>query len=189
MISAIGPPVALDRASTVDHHLTELGLGDARHRSADGLHAQPVIGRDLERVVDVPAQLEHPQPVALEHRLLLLGRQPEGVHVGGLVGPESLAPGLGVERHAELVQRVALARSPTVEHVGPRYVVVLPGLGHYTIASHDLILAPGPTAVDIGGPIKSDIWLGRSPERQSAAASASILSPLVARQIPRGSAR
>src|SRR5215211_3106248 len=86
--------VALDRAAAADHHVAVLGFGHAGHAAG---------------------QRDAAVQVARQHRLLLLlGHRPL-VEVGALVGLEAGAVFGLHQRHAELVQRIALARLLGVE--------------------------------------------------------------------------
>src|SRR5699024_1649626 len=102
--------VAFGRAPALDHHVAVLLFGHAGHAAGHLLEALAVGGADLGHEVDVPAGGDAAVQVARQHRLLLfLGHRPL-VEIGALVG---LEPGavLGLhQRHAELVQPVALAR-------------------------------------------------------------------------------
>src|SRR5687768_10453168 len=122
-----GGTVALDAAAAGEHHPDVLLLADAGLLGGQLLEGQAVAGGELERVVDVAAQLEHAQPVSREHRLALLGRECEPVEVALLVGAKGLAVGLVAQRHAEHVEPVPLATAPAVEHERAGDVVVLAG--------------------------------------------------------------
>src|SRR5664279_1123954 len=107
--------VALDRTSAPDHHGAVLVLGHAGHAAGHLLEALAVGGADLGEEVDIAAEGDAAVQVARQHRLLLLlGHRPL-VEAGALVRLEALAVGRLHERHAELVQVVALPRLVRIE--------------------------------------------------------------------------
>jgi hypothetical protein len=110
--------VALDRAAAVDHHVAVLGLGHARHAARHLLEAQPVGGADLGEEVDVAAEADAFVEVAPHHRGLLVFRHRPLVEVGARVGVEALAVRGLHQRHAELVEPVALAGLVGIEDGG-----------------------------------------------------------------------
>src|SRR5690606_22415365 len=117
--------VALGAAAAGQPHLGELLCRHAGLLARQVLEGHAVAGRELVGVVHVPAHLEQPQPAALEHGTALLIVQREAVEVAGLVGLERRAVGGVVERHQELVERVAPAAAAAVEDDRPGDVVVV----------------------------------------------------------------
>ena len=113
--SSPSAPVAVGRAAAPDHHVAVFLFGHAGHAAGHLLEAPAVGGADLGQEIDVAAGGDAAIQVARQHRLLLLlGHRPL-VEVGALVGLEARAV-LGLhQRHAELVQPVALARLLGVE--------------------------------------------------------------------------
>src|SRR5262245_46287231 len=93
--SAIARPLALcvtavafDAAPAGEHHLDVVLFGDAGLLGGELLERHAIARRQLERVVDVPAQLEHPQPLTVQDRVPLLGAHRELVEVTRFVGAE-----------------------------------------------------------------------------------------------------
>src|SRR6185312_11709368 len=115
--------IALDRPPAVQHHLRILLLGEPGHGRGHELKGLPVGGEQLGQVVDVAAQLDHAAPVAIQDRLaLVIGHRPLA-QVLVLVGAELVAV-LGLhQRHAELVDVVALPRALRVEQGRARNVI------------------------------------------------------------------
>src|SRR5690606_143109 len=69
--------IALWPASARKHHLCVLLLAHPGHRRGRMLEAQAIGGKDLGEEVDVPAELDHPVVIPIQHRLLLfLGHWP-----------------------------------------------------------------------------------------------------------------
>src|SRR3954467_10661488 len=108
--SAMGLPPA------VAHHLDELLSAHPGHRGDDVGHLEPVHHADLVDEVDVPAELDHPEEVALADGDLLILGQPEALHERLGIRDERLAVGLLVECNREVVQRQPHSGVPAVEH-------------------------------------------------------------------------
>ena len=102
--------VALDRPAAGQHHR---GVGFLRHAGHAGGHvlkALAVGGADLGQKVNVAAGGDAAVQVAGQYALLLFFGHGPFIQVGPLVGLEAFAAGGLHQRHAELVQGVALAR-------------------------------------------------------------------------------
>src|SRR5664279_905139 len=116
--------VAFGGASARDHHLAVFVFAHAGHAAGHLLKALAVGRADLGEEVDVAAEGDTAVQVARQHRLLLLlGHRPL-VEAGALVRLEALAVGRLHERHAELVQVVALPRLVRIEDRRSRHVEI-----------------------------------------------------------------
>ena len=111
-VPLVAAAVPLGTATPVEHHLRKVLGGHAGLLTGQVLEGHPVAGGQLVRVVHVAAQLEEPQPLAAQHGLPLLAVHGEPVEVGAFVGAERLAVGGLVQRHQELVERVAPPATP-----------------------------------------------------------------------------
>src|SRR3954470_8885631 len=120
-----GGAVAVDTAASGEHHLDVLLFAHAGLLGGQLLERHAVTCSELERVVDVAAELEHVEPFALQHCLALFGRERELVEVALLVRSERLAVRLVPQGHAEHVEPVPLATAPAIEHERAGNVVVL----------------------------------------------------------------
>src|SRR5690349_20285785 len=109
------PAISLDRPTALDHHVAVFLLSHARHGARHLLEALAVGRADLGQEIDVAAELDATVEVARQDGLLLLLAHLPFVEIGALIGLEAGAV-LGLhQRHAELVQPVALARLIGVE--------------------------------------------------------------------------
>src|ERR1700683_2921370 len=133
--------IALRAAPSRHHHFRVGFLGHARHHARHVLKREAIAKRDFDRVVDIAADFQHAQPIALEHRAPLLGREREPIEIRGLIVLEALAVLRLVERHAEHVQVVADAPAVGVVDVGSGYVVVVMRLSHVVSKALDLSAA------------------------------------------------
>src|ERR1700691_4155267 len=122
--------VALHAASARQHHLRVGFLGHAGHHAGHILEGQPVAEGDLDGVVDISADLQHPQPIAFQHGAALFGAEREAIQVRGLVLLEALAILHLVERHAEHIQYVADAAALGIVDIGAGNVFIIAGYGH-----------------------------------------------------------
>src|SRR3954452_12435395 len=85
------------------HRREAVRLAHAGEYTTQVLHRPAVHHRQLVDVEDAAAEVDHRLPVALQHGALLLVGQAERAAVGGLVGQEPLAVGLGPQAHEQLV--------------------------------------------------------------------------------------
>src|SRR5229473_8082298 len=127
--------VALGAAPARQHHLCIRFLRNAGHHAGHILEGKAVAKRNLDGVVDVPADAQHSQPVALEHRAALLGIERKAIEIRRLVLLEALAILRFVERHAEHVQRVADPAAFGVIDIGAGNAVVVAWPGHAGISA------------------------------------------------------
>src|SRR3954452_981246 len=104
------------------HRREEVRLAHAGEHTTQVLHRPAVHHRQLVDVEDAAAEVDHRLPVAVQHRALLLGGQPELPAVGALVGQEALAVGLGAQAHEELVHPEPAPAGLPVEDGGAREV-------------------------------------------------------------------
>src|SRR6185437_6037940 len=124
--------VALYRPPAGQHHRGVLLDGHVGHRANGLLKAETVGGEDLGEEVDVAALADRGVVVASENRLLLRLRHRPLVDIGSLVGLEPLAILCLHQTHAELIERVALARALRGEHRGAGDVVELGDVHAYS---------------------------------------------------------
>src|SRR5450631_3975638 len=118
-------PVAVWRATAIQHHGGVVRLAHPGHRGRELLERQAVGGAELGGEVDIAAELNHAVPITRQERLLLIGGHREPLQIAGFVGFERLAIVRLHQRHAELVEPIALPRALGVEHRGARDVVVV----------------------------------------------------------------
>src|SRR3954453_4436834 len=116
--------VAFDGAAPADHHVAVLFLGHAGHAAGHLLEALSVGGADLREKVDVAAELDAAIEVACEHCLLLLLSHGPFVEISAFVRLEALAVLRFHQRHAELVEVIALPRHVSVKNRGAGYILV-----------------------------------------------------------------
>src|SRR6185436_19394133 len=129
--------VVLDGAAAIEHHLGVLLLREAGHRGRHELERLAIRREELRQVVDVAAEMDHALPVALQYRLALLRAHGELAQVLVFVRLEFLAVRRLHERHAELVDPVALPRTLRIEKRSARNIVeALDGLAPDGVICH-----------------------------------------------------
>src|SRR5271168_2243969 len=135
--------IAVGAAAAILHHLRVGFLVGPGHDGRHVLKALAVAREQLRQEIDVPAECDHAVPIARQYHQPLRLRHGPGLEVLRLIGLERRAI-LGLhQRHAELIEPVALTRALGIEHRGARYVIVGLRLAH----SRTLHLARTPTFV------------------------------------------
>src|SRR5882762_4962946 len=127
--------VALGTASARQHHLCIRFLRHPGHHAGHVLKGKAVAKRNLDGVVDVPPDPQHPQPIALQHRAALFGGQGKTVEIRRRILLEAPAILRLVERHAEHVQRIADAAPLGVVYIGAGNAFIVAWLGHAGISA------------------------------------------------------
>src|SRR5688572_19548004 len=135
--------VAFRRPSTLAHHLRVFVLRHTAHAGRHVLETLAVSGADPGEEIDVTSQLDAAVQVAGEHRLLLLLAHLPLVEIRPLVRLEPLAVLRLHQRHAELVQPVALAHLIGVEHGRARHIGVRLVYRHVLLRLLAIILRRG----------------------------------------------
>src|SRR5690606_30978537 len=124
-VTSFGRADALWRAAALEHHLGVFFLAHPGHRPGGKLEALPVGREKLRQEVDVPAAVDHPVVVAVEHRLLGFLAKLPFVEIGTLVGQEAFAILLLHQAHRELIEVIALPCALGREHPCARNVLEL----------------------------------------------------------------
>src|SRR5579864_2274605 len=95
--------IAVDRPSTMRHHVGVLLLGHTGHLGGEILERVPVCRAKFGKEIDVAAELYQAVPVTGKDTFLLLGAHRESLEIGRLIGFEGFAVFGLHERHAEFV--------------------------------------------------------------------------------------
>src|SRR5271169_3939434 len=117
--------IALDRASTAEHHVGVVLLRGAGHIRGKMLKRMAVGRTEFRREIDISAELQHAVVIALEDGFGLLRRKIEPFEVCRLVRLEGLAVLVLHQRHAEHIDAKALTGPFSVEHKSARYVIII----------------------------------------------------------------
>src|ERR1700722_939100 len=135
LLCSVFVSVTLRRTASRQHHLRIDFLGYAGHHAGHVLEGESVAKCDLDGVVNVAADLQHAEPVALQDRPALLGGQCKAVQVCACVVLEAFAVLRLVERHAEHVERVPFAAAARIVDIGAGNAFVVAWLFHARISA------------------------------------------------------